>query len=221
VTRKEDAKHVPDLPLVPIRSPEQPRGRGHRRDLVRIRLDPDPTVMRITQEVVDHLEPVRTGRDVHGRNVHDALVLAPVVVPQELEHGEDTGGGGVEGEFVLVDGELLDVFGETGGQVLTVGVEGRGEGSRVGGRVGREFLGKGRNGTLRDVGYEQAIKEVTVTISSMLVDDETCIPIDNLDSRMLTAALERIPRAITAVLTGRTATCLSTLVMEVLDAMVS
>jgi hypothetical protein len=38
---------------------------------------------------------------------------------------------------------------------------------------------------------------------------------------MLTAALERIPRAITAVLTGRTAACLSTLVMEVLDAMVS
>lgn len=155
VTRKEDAKHVPHLPLVPIRSPEQPRGRGHRRDLVRVRLDPDPTVMRITQEVVDHLEPVRTGRDVHGRNVHDALVLAPVVVPQELEHGEDAGGGGVEGEFVLVDGELLDVFRETGGQVLAVGVERRGEGGRVGGRVGREFLGKGRDRALRDVGCGQ------------------------------------------------------------------
>lgn len=111
--------------------------------------------MRITQEVVDHLEPVRTGRDVHGRNVHDALVLAPVMVPQELEHGEDARGSGVEGEFVLVDGELLDVFRETGGQVLTVGVERRGEGSRVGGRVGREFFGKGRDRALRDVGYSR------------------------------------------------------------------
>lgn len=119
--------------------------------------------MRVTQEVVDHFEPVRTGRDVHGGNVHDALVLAPVVVPQELEDGEDTRGGGVEGEFVLVDGELLDVFRETGGQVLTVGVEGRGERGRMSGRVGREFFGKGWDRALRDVGCEQALKEVMVS----------------------------------------------------------
>lgn len=179
--------------------------------------------MRITQEVVDHLEPVRTGRDVHGRNVHDALVLAPVVVPQELEHGEDTGGSGVEGEFVLVDGELLDVFRETGGQVLAVGVERRGEGSRVGSRVGREFLGKRRDGALRGIGWWRAYEEMTVSyqLHSGVRHGGPCIPVDNLDSRMLTTALERIPRAMTADLTGRTAACLSTLVMEVLDAMMS
>ena len=39
-------------------------------------------------------------------------------------------------------------------------------------------------------------------------------------SRMLTMALDRIPRATMADLIGRTAACLSTLVMEVLDAMI-
>lgn len=108
--------------------------------------------MGIGQEVVDDFEPVGPGGDVDGGDVHDTLVLGPMMVPQELEDGDDPARCGVEGEFVLVDGELLDVFGETGGQVLTVRVERGREGGRVGGRVRRQLFGKRRDGALGDVG---------------------------------------------------------------------
>lgn len=47
------------------------------------------------------------------------------MVAQEGEDGENGLGGDVDGELVLVDGELLDVFGEGGEDVLAVLVEGR------------------------------------------------------------------------------------------------
>lgn len=42
---------------------------------------------------------------------------------QEGDGRGDAGGGDVDGEFVLPDGELLDVFGEAGHEVLAIGVQ--------------------------------------------------------------------------------------------------
>lgn len=71
------------------------------------------------------LKPVGLGGEVDGGDVDDLPVLALGVVAQEGEDGEDGLGGDVDGELVLVDGELLDVFGEGGEDVLAVLVEGR------------------------------------------------------------------------------------------------
>ena len=47
---------------------------------------------------------------------------------QEGDGRGHAGGGNVDGEFVLPDGELLDVFGEAGHEVLAIGVQAGGFG---------------------------------------------------------------------------------------------
>jgi hypothetical protein len=71
-----------------------------------------------------------------------------------LEDRDEAGRSGVEGELVLVDGELLDVLGETGGEVLTVLVQGGGEREGFGGWVYGEFFSKRSLGTGSYVGCE-------------------------------------------------------------------
>lgn len=67
------------------------------------------------------------------------------MVPEEGEDGDDRLGGDVEGELVLVDGELLHVAGEGGEDVLPVLVQrGLGPGHCLGG-VHADRLLEGRN----------------------------------------------------------------------------
>lgn len=70
------------------------------------------------------------------------------MVPEKGEDGDDRLGGDVEGELVLVDGELLHVSGEGGEDVLPVLVErGLGPGHCLR-RVHPDRLLEGRNGWL-------------------------------------------------------------------------
>lgn len=138
---KEDTVHIPDLTFVPVGAVEQTNDRGNGGDLVGVGLDTDARLMGVGEEVVDDLErgqhtrfaacaktrlkPVGLGGEVDGGDVDDLPVLALGVVAEKGEDGEDGLGGDVDGELVLVDGELLDVFGEGGEEVLAVLVEGR------------------------------------------------------------------------------------------------
>lgn len=72
-----------------------------------------------------HLEALLPGREVDRGNVNDLLVLALCVVAEEGEGGDDRLGRDVEGELVLVDGELLNVFRQAGGDVLSKVVQRR------------------------------------------------------------------------------------------------
>ncbi len=70
-----------------------------------------------------HLESEVPRRIVHRRNVHHRLILTLRVIPQEGHNRNHRRRDDVDGEFILVHGELLDVFGETGSEVLTVLME--------------------------------------------------------------------------------------------------
>lgn len=48
------------------------------------------------QKVVHHFEPLCPGRVVGSANVHDLLVLSVGVIPQEVNDGDNSGGGNVE-----------------------------------------------------------------------------------------------------------------------------
>lgn len=84
------------------------------------------------------------GGVVDGGDVRDLLELALCVVTEEGENRDDGLGGDVEDELVLVDGELLDVLGQAGGDVLAVLVQGRDGARRVVGGVDTDGLLEGR-----------------------------------------------------------------------------
>jgi hypothetical protein len=62
------------------------------------------------------------------------------VVSEKGEDGDDCLGRDVDRELVLVDRELLDVFGETGGEVLAIFVERGAEAGRLVCRVDADRL---------------------------------------------------------------------------------
>lgn len=90
------------------------------------------------QHVVDDLETLVAGGVVYGGDIGDLGELGGGVVFEEGEGGDDAGGRDVDGELIFPDGEpgywgsalglvlrtardvLLDVFGQTGQQVLAV-----------------------------------------------------------------------------------------------------
>lgn len=80
-----------------------------------------------------HLEALLARREVNGSNVHDLLVLAVGVVAEEREGLDEARGRNVDGELVLVYRELLDVLGQTSGEVLPVLVQ---RGVDLGGNLG-------------------------------------------------------------------------------------
>lgn len=120
---EEHPKQIPHLPLMPIRPMEHRHGAGHSVGLVRIRLHPDPPRMLHTQQMIHDLKPFLALRVVRTADVHESLELALRVVAQKGEGGDDAAGSDVQREFVLEDGELLDEFGETLGEVGTVVVQ--------------------------------------------------------------------------------------------------
>lgn len=75
------------------------------------------------EEVVDDLEALVLGGVIHCRDICYHCVFGRGVVLEERNNRDDTGGRDIDGEFVLPDGELLDVFRETREEVLAVGVE--------------------------------------------------------------------------------------------------
>lgn len=79
-----------------------------------------------TEHVVDNLESLVAGGIVDRSYIGDLGVLGGGVVLEECHDGDQAGGRNVDGELVLPDGELLDVFGKAGHDVLSVFVHGVG-----------------------------------------------------------------------------------------------
>lgn len=97
---------------------------GNWRGFRGVSLDHDTRVMSVGQEVVHNLESVLSGWEVDSSHVHDRLILGRGVITQE---GEDWDHGlwwNVDTQLVLPNGELLDVFRQTGHQISTVIVQG-------------------------------------------------------------------------------------------------
>ena len=86
-------------------------------------LDADPRVVADTEQIVDDLEAVVLGRKVDSGDVGDLGVFGRGVVFQEGHDGDQTGGGGIDDQFILPHGELLDVFRKTRHDVLAVFVQ--------------------------------------------------------------------------------------------------
>lgn len=65
------------------------------------------------QQMVHHFKPLIPLREVNGGDIHHALELALRVITQEGEDGKNSRGSGIERQFVLEHGELLDELGQT------------------------------------------------------------------------------------------------------------
>lgn len=109
---------------IPISTTENTNGAGNGIGLCSIGLDPDPAAVLDTQQMVDNFEAFLTFGVVCTTDIHDTLELALAVVTEKSENGDDSGGGDVESELVVEDGELMNEFWETLGEVGGVGVEG-------------------------------------------------------------------------------------------------
>ena len=120
---EEHPIQIPHFSLVPIRTMEHRHRTWHRIRLIRIRLHPDPPSKPDTQQMIHHLEPLLTFGEVNTADVHDSFKLALTMVTEESKDGYDSGGRDVKREFVFEDGELLDEFGETLGEVRPVVVQ--------------------------------------------------------------------------------------------------
>ena len=82
--------------------------------------------MSYTQQVVNYLEAIATSRIIHSSNVRYHCVLGRGVVFEEGNDRNDARRWDIDCELVFPDGELLDVFWETGEEILPVGVQGGG-----------------------------------------------------------------------------------------------
>ena len=116
------AEQVVDLALVPVRPIVKARDARDGRGLVRVRFYSDPRVVSDAEHVVDDLKTLVFGWIVDGRYVGYHCVFRCGMVFEEGEDGYDPRWWNVYCKFVLPDGKLLDVFGQAGDEVLTVGM---------------------------------------------------------------------------------------------------
>merc|ERR1711977_278396 len=123
VIDEEDTEEIVDFTLVPVGTVVEGCDGWDGSGLVRVGLHPDTRVVTDRQHVVDDLETLVAGRVVYGGDVGDLGELGGGVVFEEGEGGDDAGGRDVDGELILPNGELLDVFGQTGQQILAVLVQ--------------------------------------------------------------------------------------------------
>ena len=123
VTGEENTEHIIHLTLVPQGTLEKASDTGDGGGLITVGLDTDTGVETDTEQVVDNLKALITGGEVDTSNVGDLGELSSSVVLQEAHNGKDTGGSSVNGKLILPDSELLDVFGQAGHDVLSIGVQ--------------------------------------------------------------------------------------------------
>lgn len=135
VSGEEHTEHVVHLTLVPQSTLEETSHTGHGGGLIRVGLDTDTGVVANAEQVVDDFKALVAGGEVDTRDIGDLGELGGSVVLEEAHHGNNTGGSGVNGELILPDCELLDIFGQAGHNVLPIGVEAIGHGLVLVGRV--------------------------------------------------------------------------------------
>ena len=102
---EEDAEQVVYFSLVPVGAVVEPADAGDRRGFVCVGFDADASVVPDGEEVVDDFEARVAGWIVHGGDVGYAGEFGGGVVFEEVEGGEDAGGGDVDCELVFPHGE--------------------------------------------------------------------------------------------------------------------
>ena len=103
VSNEEDTEQVVDLTLVPVGTVVEAAKRRDGSSLVGVGLDTDTGVVADGKHVVDNLEALVAGRVIDSGDVADLSELCGGVVLEEVEDGEDGGGGDVDDELILPD----------------------------------------------------------------------------------------------------------------------
>ena len=132
---EEHAEQVVNLSFIPIRAFIQRCDRGHRCCFVGVGLNSQSAIMSNTEHVINYLKSVILGWEVDSCDIGYHGVLGCGVVLQEGEDRDYTLRTDVDAKFILPDGELLDVFRQTGHEVLAVIVEGQGGVGVLGGLI--------------------------------------------------------------------------------------
>ena len=123
VAAEENTKHVVNLTLVPQGTLEKASHTGNWSSLVGVGLDTNARVEANAEHVVNDLKTLVAGGEIDSSDIGNLGELGGGVVLEEAHDGDDTGGSSVHSQLILPDGELLDVFGKTGHNVLSVGVQ--------------------------------------------------------------------------------------------------
>lgn len=76
-----------------------------------------------TQQVVDHFEPLVTRGIVDRSDVGHLCEFGRGVVLEKVEDWKDSRGGNIDDQLVFPYRELLDVFGQAGKKILSIGVQ--------------------------------------------------------------------------------------------------
>jgi hypothetical protein len=105
VANKEDTEQVVDLTLVPVGTIVETAKRRYGSGLVGVGLDTDTGVVADGEHVVDNLEALVAGRVIDSGDVADLGEFGGGVVLEEVEDGEDGGGGDVDDELIFPDRE--------------------------------------------------------------------------------------------------------------------
>lgn len=101
VTSKEDTKHIPRLPFIPVCSTEDRNTAGYWVRFASIGLDANPPRMLDAQQVVNHLEAFLSFWEINGGDVHDTFELTLRVISKKSQDGDDARRGDVQSEFIL------------------------------------------------------------------------------------------------------------------------
>lgn len=103
VTRKEHAKHVPYLPLIPVGTTEDRDNARYRVRFSGVRLYPNPTGVFDAEQVVYNLEALIPFREIYCSDIDNTLELALGVISQESQNGNYCGGCDVKYKLILED----------------------------------------------------------------------------------------------------------------------
>lgn len=103
VTGKENAKHVPYLPLIPVGTTEDRDSTRYRVCFPGIRLYPNSTSVFDAEQVVYNLETLLSLREIYCGDINDTLELTLGMVSQEGENRNYCRGWDVKDELILED----------------------------------------------------------------------------------------------------------------------
>jgi hypothetical protein len=101
VSNEEDTEQIVDLTFVPVGTVVETAKRRNGSGLVGVGLDADTGVVADGEHVVDDLETLVAGGVIDSGDVADLGELGGGVVLEEVEDGEDGGGGDVDDELIL------------------------------------------------------------------------------------------------------------------------
>ena len=123
MSSEEYTEHVVDLTLVPQGAFKQTGQTGHGAGLIGVGLDSDAGVVTNAKKVVDDFETLVTGWVVDGGDIGDGGEFSRGMVFEKAHNRDDAGRRNVDAKLVLPHGELLDMLGQAGHDVLAVVVQ--------------------------------------------------------------------------------------------------